>query len=120
MNRLEKEIWDELKTKLKTDTFEKRFNSYETDVNATHKQIHRDIDNLREIADRIRKKNEDNVRSINEVKGEIELKMSSKEGLKLWANFKKYAQYEELKDLYRKCLPAISTFEDKLKQFMTD
>ena len=46
--------------------------------------------------------------------------MSSKEGLKIWSNFKKYAQYDELKDLYRKCLPAISGFEDKLRTFMTD
>ena len=114
------EIWNELNTKLKADSFEKRFNAYEIDVGSTHKQIHTDIGNLREIADRIRKKNEENVRSINETKGEIELKMSSKEGLKIWANFKKYAQYDELKDLYRKCLPPISMFEDKLRQFMTD
>ena len=31
-------------------------------------------------------------------------------------NFRKYAQYEELQVLYRKCLPAISSFEDKLKE----
>ena len=41
--------------------------------------------------------------------------MTNKEGLKLWANFRKYAQYDELRDLYRKTLPAISSFEDKLK-----
>ena len=42
--------------------------------------------------------------------------MTSKEGQKLWANFKKYAQYDELKELYRKTMPAISSFEDKLKE----
>lgn len=42
--------------------------------------------------------------------------MSGKEGQKLWANFRKYAQYDELKDLYRKTMPAISSFEDKLKE----
>lgn len=51
-----------------------------------------------------------------EVKSEIDLKMSSKEGQKLWVNFRKYAQYDELKELYRKCMPAISGFEDKLKE----
>lgn len=40
--------------------------------------------------------------------------------MKIWANFKKYAQYEELKDLYRRCLPAISGFEDKLKEYWTE
>ena len=46
---------------------------------------------------------------------ETDLKLSAKEGQKLWANFRKYAQYDELKDLYRKTMPAISSFEDKLK-----
>jgi len=42
--------------------------------------------------------------------------MSAKEGKKLWSNFRKYAQYEELKELYKKTLPAISNFEDKLRE----
>ena len=118
--KLEKEIWAELDTKLKSESFEKRFNSFELDMSNVHKSLNLDINNLREICDRIRKKNEDNVKKINETRAELELKMSQKEGMKIWANFKKYAQYEELKDLYRRCLPAISGFEDKLKEYWTE
>jgi len=35
----------------------------------------------------------------------------------LWANFNKYAVYTDLQDLYSKCLPSISSFEDKLYEY---
>ena len=54
------------------------------------------------------------MKKLNEMVGEIDLKMSTKEGMKLWANFKKYSTYDELKELYKKCIPAISKFEEKL------
>ena len=114
--KLEKELWAEMQTKMKQENFEKRFNNFELDMSEQHKQTAKDSSNLREVCDRIRRKNEENGRKIVEVAADIDLKMSSKEGLKLWSNFKKYAQYDELKDLYRKCLPAISGFEDKIKQ----
>ena len=85
-----------------------------------HRQVSKDTSHIREAIDRVRKKNEENAKKIVEVEQGIDLKMSQKEGMKLWANFKKYAQYDELKDLYKKVLPAISGFEDKLKTFMMD
>ncbi len=33
----------------------------------------------------------------------------------MWANFSKFAVYDDLRDLYQRCIPAISSFEDKLK-----
>ena len=53
---------------------------------------------------------------LRELNSELETKLTNKEGLKLWANFRKYAQNDELRELYRKTLPAISSFEDKLKE----
>ena len=62
----------------------------------------------------MRRKNEDNSHLMAEIRQEVDTKMTSKEGQKLWSNFRKYAQYDELKELYRKTMPAISSFEDKL------
>ena len=62
----------------------------------------------------MRRKVEETSHAMIEVKSETDTKLSAKEGQKLWANFRKYAQYEELKELYRKTMPAISAFEDKL------
>ena len=76
----------------------------------------RDIETLRELFDRMRNKTDDTINSLVECRQELDSKMTSKEGQKLWANFKKYAQYDELKELYRKTMPAISSFEDKLME----
>jgi len=35
-------------------------------------------------------------------------KMSTVEGADIWANFSKFAVYDDLKDLYTRCVPAIS------------
>ena len=64
----------------------------------------------------MRNKTDETINSLIDCKQEIDSKMNSKEGQKLWANFKKYAQYDELKELYRKTMPAISSFEDKLME----
>jgi len=42
--------------------------------------------------------------------------MSNEEGVNIWANFAKFAVYDDLKDLYTRCIPAISSQEDKLKK----
>ena len=76
LQKIEKEIWEELETKLRIDKFDMRFNNFEMDMNQVHKSLNQDISNLREICDRIRKKNEDNVKKLNETRAELELKMS--------------------------------------------
>ena len=45
---------------------------------------------------------------------EIESKVGVEEGQSLWANFAKFAVYDDLKDLYHRCVPAIASFEDKI------
>ena len=80
------------------------------------KMTKKEIASLREVIDRMRRKSEETTLSINELRQESDTKLSAKEGQKLWANFRKYAQYDELRELYRKTMPAISSFEDKLKE----
>ena len=66
LQKIEKEIWEELATKLRTDKFEMRFNNFEMDMSSVHKTLNQDINNLREVCDRIRKKNEDNDQQVRE------------------------------------------------------
>jgi hypothetical protein len=40
--------------------------------------------------------------------------MGLEEGRALWANFTKFAVYDDLKDLYKRCLPAIANQEEKI------
>ena len=39
------------------------------------------------------------------------------EGQKIWRNFQRFADYEDLKELYRKVIPEISKFEERLIEF---
>lgn len=41
-------------------------------------------------------------------------KMSLKDGQRLWRQHQRFAEYEDLRDLYKKCLPEILKFEQKL------
>jgi len=51
---------------------------------------------------------------LEELAVDVQRKLSVDEGRSLWANFSKFASYEDLKDLYKKCLPAIAACEDKI------
>ena len=50
----------------------------------------------------------------------LKTKSDIQEVKKVWANFQKYAQYEDFKDLYAKILPSIEKFEHKLEDFHAD
>lgn len=76
---------------MKQENFERRFNQFEEEISQQHRQVSKDTSHIREAIDRVRKKNEENAKKIVEVEQGIDLKMSQKEGMKLWSNFKKYA-----------------------------
>ena len=38
-------------------------------------------------------------------------KLSHKEAQRLWRQFSRFAEYEDLRDLYQRCIPEISKFE---------
>ena len=40
-----------------------------------------------------------------------------KDGQRIWKQFQRFAEYEDLKDLYKKVMPELSKFEDKIEGF---
>lgn len=52
---------------------------------------------------------------MDDIRDDTSRKLSGEEGRALWANFSKFAGYEDLKDLYKRCLPAVAQCEDKLQ-----
>ena len=113
--KVETEIWEELALKEEKATFERKIEHFENEAEIEKKSVNKQLSSIREVTDRMRRKTEENIHAMIEVKSETDSKLSAKEGQKIWANFRKYAQYDELKELYRKTMPAISQFEDKLK-----
>ena len=39
------------------------------------------------------------------------------DGKRIWRHFKRFAEYEDLKDLYSKVMPQIQLFEEKILDF---
>ena len=54
---------------------------------------------------------------INKAFNEIDLKVPLTDGQRIWKNFQRFAEYDDLKELYSKVLPEIGKFETKLMQF---
>lgn len=71
-------------------------------------------DLVREVSDRVRRKVDDLNKNCGELRVDMDKKLSSEEGRLIWANFQKFALYDDLRELYSKFMPAISGFEDKL------
>lgn len=46
--------------------------------------------------------------------------MNIKDGQRLWRQYQRFAEYEDLRDLYNKCIPEISKFEGKLIDIQGD
>ena len=46
--------------------------------------------------------------------------MNIKDGQRLWRQYQRFAEYEDLRDLYNKCIPEISKFEGKLIEIQGD
>lgn len=112
--KVEQELWEELALKQEKTVFDRKIEHFENEAEIEKKSVNKQLSSIREVTDRMRRKVEETSHAMIEVKSETDTKLSAKEGQKLWANFRKYAQYEELKELYRKTMPAISAFEDKL------
>ena len=72
------------------------------------------------MAQSVKKTVEENNKQIDELRDQLDSKLSREEGSRLWGNFSRFAVYDDLKELYQRCLPAISKFEDQLQDFVTD
>jgi hypothetical protein len=50
----------------------------------------------------------------------LDSKVTRDEGSRIWGNFSRFALYDDLKELYNRCMPAISGFQDELSDSVTE
>lgn len=43
--------------------------------------------------------------------------LTKKDGVRFWRQLQRFAEYEDLKDLYKRVIPEISKFEQKIVEF---
>ena len=117
MNR---ELISELEKKVDQKNFDRKYEGLKSGFEDQLGIIQKNSEMVREVSDRVRMEVRTNGQLLNDLKNDLEKKLSHEEGRPLWANFQKYAVYDDLRDLYSKCLPAISSFEDKLIEYYNE
>ena len=48
------------------------------------------------------------------------LKLNKSEATSIWVHFQRFAEYDDLKDLYVKCMPQLAKFEQKIINFTSE
>jgi len=112
----------ELKLSVKLDkaTFNEKVLELEKQIEKSGKKAANHASKASEMAQSVKKTVEENNKQIDELRDQLDSKLSREEGSRLWGNFSRFAVYDDLKELYQRCLPAISKFEDQLQDFVTD
>ena len=73
-----------------------------------------------ELAQTVKTAVQDNNKQIDELRDQLDSKLTREEGSRIWGNFNRFAVYDDLKQLHNLCIPSISKFEDQLMDFVTD
>lgn len=55
--------------------------------------------------------NKKTVDELGQLSKECATKMDVKDAQRLWRQFQRFAEYEDLRDLYKRCIPEIAKFE---------
>lgn len=57
---------------------------------------------------------------ITEMNQRLSQNLSAKDGRRIWKHFQRFAEYEDLKDLYNRVIPEIAKFEEKIINYERD
>ena len=69
-------MWDEFVKKQDKTVFAQKFEHYEQDAEKHQTRFSKNIETLRELFERMREKAEDTMRTLIEIKGDLDKKMS--------------------------------------------
>lgn len=51
---------------------------------------------------------------------EMNSKLIKKDGQQIWRHFRRFAEYDDLKDLYSKVIPSLAKFEQKIIDYQDE
>ena len=79
------------------------------------------LDNTVEKLDETQKDQDNEIiqlgKQLDKVYTEAQAKLDKNDAKNIWSHFQRFAQYDDLKDLYHRCLPEIAKFEEKIMNF---
>lgn len=50
----------------------------------------------------------------------MQQKLSKADGSRIWRHFQRFSEYEDLKELYSKCIPELARFEQRIIDFQLE
>ena len=54
---------------------------------------------------------------MNRFQIDLKLKLDKNDASKIWEHFQRFAMYDDLKDLYSKCIPQLVKYEQKMADY---
>lgn len=57
---------------------------------------------------------------VSQTQKDLLLKLNKNDATAIWRHFQRFAEYDDLKDLYTKCVPELAKFEQKIINFTSD
>ena len=58
--------------------------------------------------------------AVSRAEKDLELKLNKNDATRIWKHFQRFAEYNDLKELYSKCLPELAKFEQKIANFQLE
>ena len=58
--------------------------------------------------------------AVTRAEKDLELKLNKNDATRIWKHFQRFAEYNDLKELYSKCLPELAKFEQKIANFQLE
>lgn len=107
VNELEFKINDRPTQKQVKHSLEVLDGKYENMGSTIGEQISKIVKTQNNFDSELRAYHED----IEKVNATVAQKLNLSEGQRIWRNFQRFAEYQDLKDLYMKCIPQLSTFD---------
>ena len=78
--KIEQDFWEEMATKLEKKVFDRKVEAIEVTADKEKKRQNKDMGSLRELVESMRRKTDETLHSMIEVRTEIDTKLNAKEG----------------------------------------
>lgn len=88
--------------------------SIEEKIDRMNQEIGSRVDLITQTLNQQGKDMEQMGNEMDQVNNTLEKVLKVDDGKRIWKNFQRFAEYNDLKELYKKCVPQIADFEFKI------
>ena len=94
--------------------------AYDSKMDFMNQSLNEQVVRLDQALDNLDKEFDGYDAALKDFRLEVATKLSMEEGKKIWDHFQRFAEYQDLKDLYKKCIPQLAKFEQKMMDFKSN